>query len=183
MKTLEAVVFIVVGMTAILAAIAAIAKVRARVLAQGRADLQQFVRVSKRLIDDRTVPEAVVEFVHRLSSEAGRPGLARWMTLEILSGRFAERPSNPRDGGLMQDVDKLNADQKQALAQCLAFGLMSSAAANQLLAIYLRRVIFFGLFESDTKRIGDAEKTRVIVMEYSRSRSNKDKGKLLPIRL
>ena len=67
-------------------------------------------------------------------------------------------------------MNRLSPAQKHSLAQCVAYCLLSSAAAAPLLCVYLRRVMFFGLFQADTRRISDEEKANAIVVEYSNRR-------------
>jgi hypothetical protein len=158
------------ALCAILAMLSAWARGRQLVLAQGRADLQQFGRSAIAIIEDKAMPESVAAFVAKLGTEAGNPRIAMWLGMEILKGRTFERPGPPANEGAARfrtDLDRLSDEQKQALAQCIAYFMMSSAAAHQILAVYLRRIIYFGLFEYSTRRVKDVERTRAIVLEYS----------------
>jgi len=160
------------------AAGARFAKRRTKVLAQGRSDIKQFTAAATALIEDLTLPESVADFVALLSRQVGRPYMAWWIAGEILSGRIYEKPKPPKNEAsrlFREDMGRLNGDQRQSLAQCVAYCLTSSAAADVFFAVYLRRVISFGLFEPDTKSVSDAEKTRAIVVEYSVKHLNKER--------
>jgi hypothetical protein len=148
---------------------AKLSRARSAELVQGSADIRQFTSAARLLISDRTVPASVVEFVVLLSKEVGHARLAVWSTRQILSGRLFDE-TNPKNSELSRNIDLLNEEQRQALAQCIVYGLLSSAAASPFLASYLHRAIEFGLFEAHTRRVADPEKTRAIIVEFNQKK-------------
>lgn len=123
------------GAVVTIATLAHIAARRSRVLSQGSAYLQQFATAAKFLIEDKTVPDNVVEFVNRIADEAGRRGIAYWVAGEIRSGRLYDPspPTTPEGIAFRESLSKLDAKQRQVLAQCMAYCLLSSAASHFLL--------------------------------------------------
>jgi hypothetical protein len=146
--------------------IAILARVRSATLVQASADVRQFTMAAKIIVADKTVPDSVVEFVGWLSNEIKRPRLAMWITAQILNGRINGEIST-QSSELSNDIDALKEEQRQALAQCIAYGLLSSAGASPVFASYLHRVISFALFEARTRRVTDSEKTRAIIVEFN----------------
>jgi hypothetical protein len=172
MTTLIAVVIGLFVLVLILAALATFARARIAVLAQGRADLQQFQTAALRLVKDPDVPQSISDFAERLAPEAGHPRVAIWVAREILNGslfRVSDEPRTDQQRQFRNDLANLSKDQLELLGQCFSFCLMSSASTTLLFPKWLRRVLYFGLFEPESRIVNDPAKARAIVVEYSAS--------------
>jgi hypothetical protein len=103
--------------------------------------LDIYYRAAQDLIDDQSVPNSVVDFVERVSRDAGHPRTARRVAWHILKGQF--RPSTDEKRSLQSrqleaDLDALNPRQRDLFAKFFVNSLGASAASDPVLSrIYL----------------------------------------------
>lgn len=121
-------------------------RLRLKRITRTRIEMDIFYNAAQKLIRDSTLPSGVAEFVERFAQEALSPRMARVIGARVLSGRAGRTTTTPHTKRFMEEINKLTTEQHDVLADCVAYGLLVSAASNVIFGERIRSVLIFGLF-------------------------------------
>ncbi len=110
--------------------------------------IDRFYDAASAIIQNPNIPVEIKLFVQAMSTQVGKPSLARFMFANAMAnGKRTHKRSAPASLALAAKIDGMEIDDIKQLGACLALAIMSSALSDPFFAPVLRRGVYLSLLD------------------------------------